>query len=84
MWTSKIIATGHLKIHESSISVLSTAKDWLPGVESYLLEFLALTIFEDNECAAVTVTSERYVAMLRNFCEPELRHRGIDLSSVWF
>jgi len=30
------------------------------------------------------VTSERYVAMLRNFCEPELRRRGIDLSSVWF
>jgi len=40
--------------------------------------------FEDNEGAAVTVTSERYVAMLRNFCEPELRHRGINLSSVWF
>jgi len=40
--------------------------------------------FEDNEGAAVTVTSECYVAMLRNFCEPELRHRGIDPSSVWF
>jgi len=24
------------------------------------------------------------MAMLRNFCEPELRHRGIDLSAVWF
>jgi len=40
--------------------------------------------FEDNEGAAVTVTSEYYVAMLHNFCEPELRRRGIDLSSVWF
>jgi len=30
------------------------------------------------------VTSERYVAMLRRFCEPELRHCGIDPSSVWF
>ena len=40
--------------------------------------------FEDNEGAAVTVTSERYVAMLRNFCEPELLRRGIDRSSVWF
>ena len=39
---------------------------------------------EDNEGSAVTVTSERYVAMLRNFCDPELRRRGIDLSSVWF
>jgi len=40
--------------------------------------------FEDNEGAAVAVTSERYVAMLHNFCELELRRRGIDLSSVWF
>ena len=40
--------------------------------------------FEDNEGAAVTVTSERYVAMLRNFCEPGLHRRGIKLSSVWF
>jgi len=40
--------------------------------------------FEDNEGAVVTVTSERYVAMHRNFCEPELRRHGIDLSSVWF
>jgi len=30
--------------------------------------------FEDNEGSAITVTPERYVAMLRNFCEPELRH----------
>jgi len=29
------------------------------------------------------VTSERYVAMLRNFRKPELHRRGIDLSSVW-
>jgi len=40
--------------------------------------------FEVNKGAAVTVTFERYVAMLRNFCEPELRLRGIDISSVWF
>ena len=40
--------------------------------------------FEDNEGAAITATSERYVAMLRNFCEPELHCHGIDLSSVWF
>jgi len=60
------------------------AKDYLSGVGSHLLEFLALNFFEDNEGAAVTVTSERYVAMLRNFCEPELRLRVIDLSSIWF
>jgi len=39
-------------------------------------------LFEDNEGAAVTVTSQHYVAMLCNFCEPELGHRGIDLSPV--
>jgi len=42
-WTNKIIATGHLKIHNNSISVLSTEKDWLSGVGSHRLEFLALT-----------------------------------------
>jgi hypothetical protein len=41
-------------------------------------------IFEDNEGAAVTVTSERCVAILRNLCEPELQGRGIDLPSVCF
>jgi hypothetical protein len=41
-------------------------------------------LFEDNEGAAVTVTSKRYVEMLRNFCEPELRRRAINLSSAWF
>ena len=40
--------------------------------------------FEDNEGAAVIVTSKRYVAILHNFCERELRRQGIDLSSVWF
>jgi len=39
--------------------------------------------FEENEGAAIIVTSKLYVAMLRNFCEPELRRHGIDLSSVW-
>ena len=43
MWTNKIIATGHLKIHKKSISVLSTVKDWLSVVGLHLLEFLALT-----------------------------------------
>jgi len=40
--------------------------------------------FEDNEGVAVTVTPERYVAMLRNFCEPELHRHGNDLSSYDF
>jgi hypothetical protein len=40
--------------------------------------------FEDDRGAAVPVISERYVEMLLNYCEPELRCRGIDFSSVWF
>ena len=41
-------------------------------------------VFEDKESAADTVTYERYVAMLRNFCESEVRRRAIDslLSTV--
>jgi hypothetical protein len=39
--------------------------------------------FEDDEgAAAVTVTSERCVEMLHNFCELELHCCGIDLFSV--
>jgi hypothetical protein len=40
--------------------------------------------FEDNEDAVVTMTFERHVEMLHNFCELELCRCGIDLSSVWF
>ena len=83
-WTNKSIATGHLKIHNSSISVLSTAKDWLSCVGSHLRQVLAPYLFEDSEGAVVSVTSERCVAVPRNFCEPELGRRVIDLSSVWF
>ena len=42
-WTNKLIATVHLKIHKSSISVLSTAKDWPSGMGSHRLEIIALT-----------------------------------------
>jgi hypothetical protein len=51
------------------------------GIASFVV--LGPYFFEGNEGAAVTVTSDRYVEMLRNFCERELRRRGIDLSSVW-
>jgi hypothetical protein len=34
--------------------------------------------------AAVTVNTVRYVEMLRNFLEPELRNRGIYLNTIWF
>jgi hypothetical protein len=40
--------------------------------------------FEDTKFADVTVTPERYVAVLSTFCEPELRRHGIDLTSVCF
>jgi len=52
------------------------------GIASF--EVLGPYFFEDNEGAAVTVTSKRYVAMLGTFCEPELRRCGIDPISVWF
>jgi hypothetical protein len=71
MCTNRIITTGHPKIHNS---VLSAAIIWPCG--PYYLE--------NNEGAAVTLTPERHVEMLHNFCEPELRRREIDFSSGWF
>ena len=65
----------HRPLHSERLTV------WC-GIASFGV--LGPYFFEDNEGAAVTVASEHYVAMLRNFCEPELRRRGIDLSSVWF
>ena len=62
-------------LHSERVSV------WC-GIASFGI--LGTYSFEDNEGAVITVTSEGYVAMLRNFFEPELRRRGIDLSSVWF
>jgi hypothetical protein len=47
------------------------------------LSVLGPYFFEDNEVAAIPVTSKRYVAMLLSYCKPELRRREIDLSSVW-
>ena len=64
-----------LSLHSERLTV------WC-GISSFGV--LGTYFLEDNEVAAVTVTSERHVAMLHNFCEPELRRRGIDLSSVWF
>jgi len=50
------------------ISVFSIAKDLTVycGIASFGV--LGLYFFEVNEGAAVTATSERYVAILRNFC----------------
>ena len=49
MWTNKIIATWHLKVHKSSITVLSTEKDWQSGEGSQLLEFLALAYLKTTK-----------------------------------
>jgi hypothetical protein len=38
--------------------------------------------FEDEDARAVTVTSARYVEMLRNFLAPELSRRGTELYMI--
>jgi len=43
MWTKRIISTGHLKIHNGSISTLSIARNWLSVFGSHLLESNVLT-----------------------------------------
>lgn len=40
--------------------------------------------FQDDNGRAVTVTSERYVAMLNDFLLPMLRQHNADLRSLWF
>lgn len=40
--------------------------------------------FQDVNGNAVTVTSQRYVDMLRTFLVPELRRRGLMLPDIWF
>jgi hypothetical protein len=40
--------------------------------------------FEDEGGSAVTVTSARYVEILRNFFTPELSRHGIELLTIWF
>ena len=48
---NKIIATGHLKIHKSSISVLSTAKDWLSGVNRIFWSSWTLFLWRQPRCS---------------------------------
>ena len=51
MWTNKVVATGYLKIHKSSISVLSMAKDWLSGAGSHRLDSWPLLIWRKRRCS---------------------------------
>jgi hypothetical protein len=50
----------------------------------HLLGVLDPYFFEDNEGAAITVTTERHLVMLRKFYELELRRRETDPSSILF
>jgi hypothetical protein len=40
--------------------------------------------FEEEDGHAVTATSAHHIEMLRNFLTPEMSHRGIELSTIWF
>lgn len=40
--------------------------------------------FEDNDGNAVTVNSERYIQMIKNFFLPELRRKRMHIRRVWF
>ena len=47
-------------------------------------ELLAPLLFDDQNGNTVTVTSDRYVAMLNEFVFPQLQHLNIDIASVYF
>jgi hypothetical protein len=56
---------------------------WLSGVEGESSESWTPYLFEDEDGHAVTVTSARYVEMLRNFLIPELVSRcGTQLYTI--
>ena len=40
--------------------------------------------FFEEEGATVTVTSERYVEMLRNFLHPQLQSLRVNMEEMWF
>ena len=40
--------------------------------------------FFEEEGATSTVTSERYVEMLRNFLRPQLRSLQVNMEEMWF
>ena len=40
--------------------------------------------FEDEYGQAVTVNSERYVAMLQDYFIPHLKENEFDISNIWF
>jgi hypothetical protein len=82
--TDRIFATGQKKIPCSCISSLFNVArvTVLCGVANFGV--VGPYFFEDEEGRAVTVTSARYVEMLRNILTPELSHRGIESSTIQF
>ena len=48
------------------------------------VEIIGPYFFEDQNEQAVTVTSERYVAMLKEFVFPYLEENEYDIPSIWF
>ena len=60
-----------------------TARKWRFGVLLVKLASLVRTFFEENGITT-TVNSARYIDIINNFLEPELRSRRINKQNVWF
>jgi hypothetical protein len=80
--TNKMFAIEQRNIHSGSIRPLHSARVtvWC-AVANFGVT--GPYFFEDEDGRAVTVTSARYVEMLRNFLTPEISRRGIELSTIW-
>ena len=48
------------------------------------LQILDITFFEDPIGQTVTVTSQRYVLLLQEFLQDELRRRRVHMRRMWF
>ena len=46
--------------------------------------FGALFFFEEEDGRAVTITSARYIKMLKNFLQPQLNELAADVKDIWF
>ena len=80
---NKTADTGHQQPAHVTSEITTRCKNNY-GAVSVRLEFLDLTFFEDPIGQTVTVTSQRYVVLLQEFLQDELRRRRAYIRLIWF
>jgi len=83
MSISKTVDSGLQRIRKSYTRAPSILLRFQFGAAFQKWGSFVLTFFEE-EGATVTVTSERYFEMLRNFLRPQLRSLRVNMEEMWF